>query len=124
MTAAVAAIPRRDASTPRVLARRRLFNLGQPWFQLKRMLCRREMFTMTPDKYPSESPPSASHARVIRTAPTSNVAVEQRLARAEQELRMQFTRIAQLQAELDLVVAMLRRSQKRAHRTSGILATA
>jgi hypothetical protein len=36
--------------------------------------------------------------------------VEQRLAVAEQELRIQFTRIAQLQAELDLLQAALRRS--------------
>jgi len=87
------------------------------------MLWCMEMFTMTPDMFPSVSAPSASHTRGIRAAPTSNGAVEQRLARAEQELRMQFTRIAQLQAELDLVLAMLRRSQKRPHRTSRILAT-
>jgi hypothetical protein len=83
-----------------------------------------EMFTMTPDMFPSVSTPSASHTRVIRAAPTSNAAVEQRLARAERELRLQFTRIAQLQAELDLVVATLRRSQKRPHRTGRPLATA
>lgn len=79
---------------------------------------------MTPDRLSSVSTPSASRTRVTRGSPTSHEAVEQRLARAEQELRLQFTRIAQLQAELDLVVATLRRSQRRAHRTSGILATA
>jgi hypothetical protein len=81
------------------------------------------MFNMTPDRFPSVSTPSASRTRVNRGSPTSNWVVEQRLARAERELRVQFTRIAQLQAELDLVVAMLRRSQNRAHRTSGVLAT-
>jgi hypothetical protein len=35
-------------------------------------------------------------------------AVEQRLAAAERELRIQFTRIAQLQADLDLMLAALR----------------
>jgi hypothetical protein len=82
------------------------------------------MFTMTPDRFPSVSTPSASHTRVNRDNGTSNWAVEQRLARAERELRVQFTRIAQLQAELDLVLATLRRSQHRTHRTSGTLATA
>ena len=78
---------------------------------------------MTPDMFPSVSTPSASRTRVNRGSPTSNWAVEQRLNRAERELRMQFTRIAQLQAELDIVLATMRRSQKRAHRTGGILAT-
>jgi len=36
--------------------------------------------------------------------------VNQRLAKAEQELRVQFTRIAQLQAQLDVLVAALRGS--------------
>ena len=40
----------------------------------------------------------------------SLLAVEERLASAERELRIQFTRIAQLQAELDLVVAALQRA--------------
>jgi len=35
--------------------------------------------------------------------------VENRLARPEQELRVQFTRIAQLQAELDVLAGTLRR---------------
>jgi len=65
---------------------------------------------MTPDRFLSQSPP-ASPARLDRgsTAP-SLWAVEQRLANAERELRIQFTRIAQLQAELDLLLAALRRS--------------
>lgn len=40
----------------------------------------------------------------------SEWAVEQRLANAERELRIQFSRIAQLQAELDLLRASFRRS--------------
>jgi len=36
-------------------------------------------------------------------------AVEQRLDATERELRIQFTRIAQLQAEIDLLSATLRR---------------
>lgn len=39
----------------------------------------------------------------------SLLAVEQRLVATERELRIQFTRIAQLQAELDLLTAALRR---------------
>jgi hypothetical protein len=58
----------------------------------------------------SASVPSASRARVIRRFPSSPTwSVEKRLAAAERELRMQFTRIAQLQAELDLLVGALRR---------------
>ncbi len=57
--------------------------------------------------------PPASRGRVIRGIPTSSAwAIEKRLATAEQELRVQFTRIAQLQAELDLVLAALRRSRR------------
>jgi hypothetical protein len=65
---------------------------------------------MATDSFLSESPP-ASVARLDRgfTA-QSQWAVEQRLARAERELRLQFTRIAQMQAQLDLLTATLRRS--------------
>lgn len=45
-----------------------------------------------------------------RSAARSLWAVEQRLGAAERELRTQFTRIAQLQAELDLLMASLRRA--------------
>ena len=37
--------------------------------------------------------------------------VNERLANAERELRVQFTRIAQLQAQLDVIVGALRRSR-------------
>lgn len=53
--------------------------------------------------------PPAPRTRVIRSPTPSIWAVEERLAAAERELRVQFTRIAQLQAELDLVSAALRR---------------
>ena len=42
-------------------------------------------------------------------------AVNQRLVKAEQELRIQFSRIAQLQAQLDVVVGALRRSPGAMH---------
>ncbi len=42
-------------------------------------------------------------------------AVNQRLANAERELGVQFTRIAQLQAQLDVVLGALRRSPNRVH---------
>ena len=45
-----------------------------------------------------------------RSQPQSLWALQQRLARAEDELRIQFSRIAQLQAELDRVLALLRRA--------------
>ena len=57
---------------------------------------------------PAAAPP-ARRTRVIRSPTASIWAVEERLAAAERELRVQFTRIAQLQAELDLVSAALRR---------------
>lgn len=41
--------------------------------------------------------------------------VNYRLAKAERELRIQFTRIAQLQAQLDVVVGALRRSPVAIH---------
>ena len=63
---------------------------------------------MTVERSPSA--PGASRARIIRHYPASRMSsVENRLARAEQELRVQFTRIAQLQAELDLLVGAFKR---------------
>jgi hypothetical protein len=41
--------------------------------------------------------------------------VNQRLANAEREWRVQFTRIAQLQAQLDVVLGALRRSPNAVH---------
>lgn len=70
---------------------------------------------MTPDSFLSKSPLPASSAVRPRLHRQSLWAVEQRLAKTERELRIQFTRIAQLQAELDLVLAALRRSPDGAH---------
>ena len=44
--------------------------------------------------------------------PANRWVLEQRLECAEQELRIQFTRIAQLQAQLDVLMATLRSSRK------------
>lgn len=63
----------------------------------------------------SESPLSASRTVRRGSTPESLWAVNQRLANAERELRVQFIRIAQLQAQLDLVVGALRRSSDGAH---------
>jgi hypothetical protein len=62
-----------------------------------------------------ELPPTASRAVRRGSATESLWAVNQRLANAECELRIQFTRIAQLQAQLDLVLGALRRSPDGAH---------
>jgi len=60
---------------------------------------------------PSASPTSASGAVRRRSAVFASAwAVNQRLGNAERELRIQFTRIAQLQAQLDVVLGALRRS--------------
>ena len=53
---------------------------------------------------------------VRRGAATASLwAVNQRLANAERELGVQFTRIAQLQAQLDVVLGALRRSPDGVH---------
>ena len=61
--------------------------------------------TAVPSGRPSAGP------RISRTGPggDSLAAAHQRLAKAERELRIQFTRIAQLQAQLDVIVGLLRR---------------
>jgi hypothetical protein len=65
---------------------------------------------MPRNEFPSASPPSASRAVRRNSASESLWDVNQRLANAERELRVQFIRIAQLQAQLDLVLGALRRS--------------
>jgi hypothetical protein len=57
---------------------------------------------------------STSAAGVVRrgSARASPWTVNQRLGNAERELRVQFTRIAQLQAQLDVVLYALGRSAK------------
>jgi hypothetical protein len=65
---------------------------------------------MTAERFLPKSPLPASPARFNRgSTAQSLLALEQRLASAERELRVQFIRIAQLQAELDLLLAERRR---------------
>lgn len=71
---------------------------------------------MAPDKFRSQSSSPAPPASFDRgSAERSLWAVEQRLDIAERELRTQFIRIAQLQAEFDLLLAALRRSPDGVH---------
>jgi flagellar capping protein FliD len=70
---------------------------------------------MTADKFRSDL--IAGRPSVRAGAATESLsAVTQRLAKAEAELQVQFTRIAQLQAQLDLVLARLRRLTEGSHR--------
>ena len=65
---------------------------------------------MAPDRLVSQPRP-LSPLTLDRDATAQSLwAVEERLACAERELRIQFTRIAQLQAEFDVLLAALRRS--------------
>ena len=64
---------------------------------------------MAHERRPLETSTPPPRTGVNRGSP-SFVAVEERLASAERELAVQFTRIAQLQAQLDLVLAALRPS--------------
>jgi len=61
-----------------------------------------------------DSPSSSSHSAPGTARPGSTMhslwTVKQRLTRTERELRVQFTRIAQIQAQLDLVVGAIRSS--------------
>ena len=69
---------------------------------------------MRPYGFNSASPPSAS--RAVRGSATESLwAVNQRLANAERELRVQFIRIAQLQAQLDVVLGARKRSPDEVH---------
>ena len=66
---------------------------------------------MTPSKILLGEPPVTAPLRFSRGSTAKSLwAVEQRLASAERELRIQFTRIAQLQSELDLLLTALRRA--------------
>jgi hypothetical protein len=72
---------------------------------------------MTTSRFLSKSPPRVSASRLgsVPTVPLLWV-MERRIASAERELRIQFTRIAQLQAELDVLLATLRRPPVGAHK--------
>jgi hypothetical protein len=65
---------------------------------------------MQPARYLSDSPRLASPRFDRGSTARSLWVVEQRLASTERELRIRFTRNAQLQVELDLLLAALRRS--------------
>ena len=66
---------------------------------------------MATERFLSKSHTPASSARFDRGSTARSLwAVERRLGSAERELRIQFTRIAQLQAEVDLLLAAFRRS--------------
>jgi hypothetical protein len=76
---------------------------------------------MTPDGLMWAIAPPSSRTRTIGASPPlSNPAVEERLDGAERELRVQFTRIAQLQAQLDVMSAALRRLLDGAFTAEGI----
>jgi hypothetical protein len=62
-----------------------------------------------PDRYLSKSASVSLPGRVGSQFASRESAVEQRLARAERVLDIQFTRIAQLQAEVDVLQAVVRR---------------
>lgn len=65
---------------------------------------------MALERFPSAEAPPGSRIRTSRGSAAHAVwAVEERLASAERELRVQFIRIAQLQAELNVLQAALRR---------------
>ena len=63
-------------------------------------------------RFLAESPRPASPRESPAVRPASRWLLEQRLDCAERELRIQFARIAQLQAQLDLLQATLRASPK------------
>lgn len=66
---------------------------------------------MSPDTFASDPPQVTPRRRFSRGSTAHSLcALEQRLASAERELRIQFTRIAQLQSELDLLLSALRRA--------------
>ena len=64
---------------------------------------------MPTERFASATAPAATPGRLNRFTARSVWAIEDRLAAAERELKVQFTRVAQLQAELDLVAAAMRR---------------
>ena len=66
---------------------------------------------MTPNRPMLRALPGGSIARLGRRSTGESLrALQRRLECVEHELHVQFTRIAQLQAEIDCVVAPLRRA--------------
>jgi hypothetical protein len=60
--------------------------------------------------------PPAARAVGDNSAVESLSAVQKRLAQAEHQLEIQFTRIGQLQAQLDLMLAALQRAREGSHK--------
>ena len=71
---------------------------------------------MAANKTREGTSPPAARAVGDRSAGESLSAVHKRLAEAEHQLEIQFTRIAQLQAQLDLVLAALQRVREGSHK--------
>jgi hypothetical protein len=71
---------------------------------------------MSPHKIPRGTASAAPRAVGDRADAESLSAVSNRLAEAEYQLEVQFTRIAQLQAQLDFVLAALRRVTEGPHK--------
>jgi hypothetical protein len=72
---------------------------------------------MAPEKSAAAAASAGARTRGLREPAAPSVwAVEKRLANVEPEMRVQFTRIAQLQAELDLLSAALRDSVGGVHK--------
>ena len=66
---------------------------------------------MAPQKRPADlRTPGSTGGFDLDARVAGRVTLERRLARVERELRIQFTRIAQLQAELDVALAPHRRA--------------
>jgi len=71
---------------------------------------------MTANKIPGPTAPAAPRAVRDRSAEESLSAVNKRLVEAERQLEVQFTRIAQLQAQLDLLLTALQRVREESHK--------
>src|SRR4029079_16832493 len=70
---------------------------------------RPQLFRMPPQNIPRRETPPAPRWVGDGSAEESLSAVNKRLADAEHQLEIQFTRLAQLQVQLDLVLAAFRR---------------
>ena len=71
---------------------------------------------MRANNIPERTAPAAPPAVRDRSAAESLSAVNKRLAEAERQLEVQFTRIAQLQAQLDLLLTALQRVREESHK--------
>jgi hypothetical protein len=71
---------------------------------------------MRANNIPERTAPASPRAVRDRSAAESLSAVNKRLAEAEHQLEVQFTRIAQLQAQLDLMLTALQRVREESHK--------